>query len=130
MDYINKLFTENSDLLTRNLSTAGFSVGETERFLPVVSSSISSLFHQSGMEKIMSGISTGDPSQLLSSIDIEEVSTKSGISPDHVLTGLESILPDVTSLISQSESEIANLLSTFMGSKSGELLSAAKKLFK
>ena len=130
MDHINKIFTENSDVLSGNLSTSGFSIDEIGRFLPVVASSISSIFHQSGLDKVMSGISCGDPSQLLSSINIEEVSIKSGLSPDHVLTGLESILPDVTSMISQSESEIANFLGNIMGSKSSNLLSAAKKIFK
>ena len=51
MDHINKIFIENRDVLSGNLSAAGFSTDQIDRFLPVVSSSISSVFHQSGMEK-------------------------------------------------------------------------------
>ena len=91
MDFIKVYIAENISTLTQNLSDAGFSVEQATDFLPEVTPNIKDAFNDANSEHVISS----DPSELLSSINIDEIADNLGISREQVASGLEIILPDI-----------------------------------
>lgn len=130
MDFIKDLISEHSGTLIETLSGAGFSAEQATDFLPEAASGLTDMLGSADMTDVVSKLSSGDAGDLLSSINVADIATKLGLSPEMVSSGFESIMPLVTKVMSENGGGIAGALSSVMGGGgAGGLLGAAKKLF-
>ena len=93
MDFVKKYFDEYDSAFIMRLKDVGI-VGDVARqLLTETSSEIMSLIKKTRLEKSIVILSSDDPSQLLSSIDINTMVKRLGISRKLVVTGLGAIAP-------------------------------------
>ena len=93
MDFVKKYFDEYDSAFIMLLKDVGI-VGDVARqLLTETSSEIMSLIKKTRLEKSIVILSSDDPSQLLSSIDINTMVKRLGISRKLVVTGLGAIAP-------------------------------------
>ena len=129
MDFIKNMINENSGAFTESLSGAGFSVDQAKGFLPEVVSSISNACDKDGIGNVVSGITSGDSSQLLDSINVGDIASKLGMSSEQVSSGFESIMPALKNLISANGGGLTSMISAVTGGSGSDLLGKVKSLF-
>ena len=106
MDFVKKYFDEYDSAFIMRLKDVGI-VGDVARqLLTETSSEIMSLIKKTRLEKSIIILSSDDPSQLLSSIDIDTMANRLCISRKLVITGLGAIAPVMSLVFKLRSNEI------------------------
>lgn len=128
MDLINKFISENSGDLIGKLTSSGFDLDQAKQFLPEAASGLTEAAGKLDMNELMSGISSGDTSKLMSMVNIEAMASKLGMDASMVTTGLSSLLPSIVSAFT-SGGGLGGAVSALSGGSAGGLLNSVKGLF-
>ena len=129
MEFIKYMINEHRGDLTESLSSAGFSADQAKNFLPEIASSISSACDKDGIESIVSGMTSGNYSQLLESINIGDIASKLGIHSELVSSGFESIIPALNNLFSTNGTGLPDTISAATIQSDGDLLDIVNTLY-
>ncbi len=106
MDFVKKYFDEYDSAFIMRLKDVGI-VGDLARqLLTETSSEIMSLIKKTRLEKSIVILSSDDPSQLLSAIDIDTMANRLCISRKLVITGLGAIAPVMSLVFKLRNNEI------------------------
>lgn len=128
MDLINNFISENSGDLIGKLTSSGFDLEQAKQFLPEAASGLTEAAGKLDMDELMSGISSGDTSELMSMVNIESIASRMDIDADQVTTGLSAMLPSIISAF-QSGGGLSGALSALGGGSAGGLFNTVKGLF-
>jgi len=106
MDFVKKYFDEYDSAFIMRLKDVGI-VGDLARqLLTETSSEIMCLIKKTRLEKSIVILSSDDPSQLLSAIDIDTMANRLCISRKLVITGLGAIAPVMSLVFKLRNNEI------------------------
>lgn len=106
MDFVKKYFDEYDSAFIMRLKDVGI-VGDLARqLLTETSCEIMSLIKKTRLEKSILILSSDDPSQLLSAIDIDTMANRLCISRKLVITGLGAIAPVMSLVFKLRSNEI------------------------
>lgn len=129
MDFITECFEQHSGAFTEKLAGAGFSIDQAKQFLPEAASGIFNATQDAGAEQMITGLITGGPSKLISSINITEMASKLGMNSEQISSGLEAIAPLLSQVLSETNNGVVGAVSSLTGGSTADLISSAKKLF-
>ena len=128
MDFIKKYIEQNSGVLTDSLTNSGFSQEQAKQFLPEAATGIIDVADKFGVEQLVSGFTSGQQDKLLSMINVDGIASKLGIDSAQVSSGFESIVPVITSYLSQNNGGLSGALSSLASGSSGGLFGSIKKI--
>lgn len=129
MNIIKECFDEHGGAFTESLENAGFSFEQARQFLPEAASSILDLTQDASAVQIITGLSSDGPSTLHNAINVDAIAEKLDMSPNHVTSGLEAIMPILSQAITDKGDGKLGLVSSLAGGSVDDLISSAKKLF-
>ena len=129
MDLIKDFISENSGDLIGKLTSSGFDLEQAKQFLPEAASGLTEAAGKLDMSELMSGISSGDTSQLMSMVNIESIASKLGMDASMVTTGLGSLLPSIVSALTSGGGGLSGAVSALSGGSAGGILNSVKGLF-
>jgi len=120
MDIIRKLLGDKFHDLTQSLVNSGFSTAEAEKFIPVAAKDAVSAY-QDNKENVDTTNISETAQTLLSSINLNDLAVKAGVSPELATKGLTSIMPILLQLAEQHKDKLS-MLSGFGNSNLGNML--------
>ena len=129
MDFIKECFNEHSSAFTEALTGTGFSADQAKQFLPEAASGIVDATQGAGIQEMITGLISGGPSQLLSSINTDEIAAKLGMNSEQVSSGFEAITPILSQALSNTDNGIAGAVSSLAENSASDLIRSAKKMF-
>lgn len=106
MNFVKKYFDAYESAFTIRLKDAGIADDLASRLLAETSSDILSVIKKSRLEKSIVILLSDDPSQLLSSINIDMMAAKLGTSREQVVIGLGAIAPVMSMVFKLRSHEI------------------------
>ena len=106
MDFVKKYFDEYDSAFIMRLKDVGIAGDLARQLLTETSSEIMSLIKKTRLEKSIVILSSDDPSQLLSLIDIDNMANRLYISRQLVITGLGAIAPVMSLVFKLRSNEI------------------------
>ena len=128
MDLIKNFISENSGDLIGKLTSSGFDLDQAKQFLPEAASGLTEAAGKLDMSELMSSISSGDTSKLMSMVNIGSIASKLGMDADQVTSGLGSLLPSIISALKDGGG-LGDAVSALSGGSAGGLLNTVKGLF-
>jgi len=127
MDLIKQLFEEHAGVFTDALSKSGFTTEQANSFLPDAASSLIDATDSMEISEMVSMITSGDKTELLEKINVDEISENHDLDAAQVTDGFSSIISSLTELI-QNETDVSGVLSSLAGGSDG-VIGMAKSIF-
>ena len=94
---------------------AGFDAGQAVSFVPALLEKIGGLFGDGGLD-LADGF---DVSKILGSLDLGSLAEKVGIGTDQAKSGVQELLPDLTSTLTEKVGDVSGLLDMLQGEGDG-----------
>ncbi len=104
MNSILDMVDSNKSEFIEKLTEAGFDTDQASSFLPQAAQGINDSINNIGSESIFNAFISGNFSDFLNQIDIEELSSKIGIPQEQALSGINAIMPMLSQFFNNDES--------------------------
>jgi len=126
MGFIKECFEDHDGTFTEKLKGVGFTANQAQQFLPETASGILCFIQNTGTDKIIKILLSDDPSQLLSSLNVDAIGKKLEMNFAQVTSGLEAIAPVMSQVFSQKSNLLVETAASLAWTSPEELSSSVK----
>lgn len=127
MNFIQKFFGANSNVLSSRLQDTGFTAEQASKFLPEAASGILKAYQHKEIELIISALEMDKPTKLLNTVNVNAIARNTGMSPEQVIEGFEVIAPVMSKAFIKYSGGIVGAAASIAWGSTSDFLNLVRK---